>query len=200
MTSLSLLWHDTSGIINGTWHWCHMDTNTGTKIIPLSSQHDYCNGVIGDTISIMSWETFYCLGCTKDLYTPQMLHAYNSYIQISSCAHMRQLCQYICLIWTNFSQQWGQEHWYTNFSHNWYMSLNKYVCHIVHVCSIALYCSLHMDPHYFTFKKKTTSCTSYLPCYIHICVSNKYAPQISCLCYYGNYLLLRYQTTLSIYI
>ena len=59
---------------------------------------------------------------------------YKPHLQISSCAHRRQLCQYICFIQTYCNQQYDHKHWYTYISHYWHMSLNKYTSHTMHVC------------------------------------------------------------------
>ena len=48
------------------------------------------------------------LFCARNKYGLQMPH-----MQITSCAHMWQQCQYIYLIWTYYHQQCDQEHWYT---------------------------------------------------------------------------------------
>ena len=60
---------------------------------------------------------------------------------IRSCAFIRQLCQYICLIWNHCNQQFGQQHWFTCISHYWHMTLNNYVCQIAQI----FYCGLHKD-------------------------------------------------------
>ena len=41
---------------------------------------------------------------------------YMPHMQIILCAHMRQLCHYICLISTQCNQQCDQMHWYTLFT------------------------------------------------------------------------------------
>ena len=85
-----------------------------------------------------------------------------AHMPISSCADIRQLYQYICLILTQCNQGHDHNHYYT------------YI-HIIGICpwticlphctyvSLYFYCNLHTDPTLL-----------YLTCYIHICTSNKY--------------------------
>ena len=54
--------------------------------------------------------------CTNSKYVPQMPHIFHMYQLLH--VHVRQLCQYIYLIWPQCSQYCHQEHWYTYMSHN----------------------------------------------------------------------------------
>ena len=56
------------------------------------------------------------------------------HMPITSCVYMRQLCPYMFLIWAHCNQQCYHKHWYWYMSHHWHMPLNKYTCHIKHVC------------------------------------------------------------------
>ena len=49
-------------------------------------------------------------------YAPQKQH-----LQISSFAHMAQLCQYKYLIWTQCNKWYDQEHCYTYISYHWHI-------------------------------------------------------------------------------
>ena len=79
-----------------------------------SSQQDKCNGVIEGTNSTIWQETCNChisqkLICSSNAtYKPLCQFIY---------VHMTQLCQYICLIWTQCNHQCDQEYWYTYISH-----------------------------------------------------------------------------------
>ena len=82
---------------------------------------------------------------------------YISNMPITSCAHRRQLCQYIDLILTQCNQLCEQEHWYTYISHYWHMPLNTvYACHIVHICPTTLLLWSSYKPH-------ITACTHQKP-------------------------------------
>ena len=62
-------------------------------------------------------------------------------------------------------------------SHYLHIPLNKYASHILHICSaLLLQSQTNITLH---IRTKTTNSNFYLPFYIHICASNKYAPQIS---------------------
>ena len=104
---------------------------------------------------------------------------YIPHVPISSCAHVHwQLCQYMCLIWTECNQQCGVEHWCTNISHYWHMPLKKYASHITHVplhfCYVYIW-----TPHHWTYKPK--KCNFELQHYCHICANKTLAPQMSCM-------------------
>ena len=81
--------------------------------------------------------TCYCHVCASNIYAPQMPH-----MQISICADMSQLCQYIGLIAAKCNQQCDQDHWYTHISHYWHMPMNTHIIYVPLQC----YCSLHIDP------------------------------------------------------
>ena len=81
--------------------------STGTKSHNASkilSQHDKCKSVIDCTISILWQETCYWHACAKSKI-PHMYHI-GKLVQV----HMRQLCQYICLTWSNCSRQCDLQH------------------------------------------------------------------------------------------
>ena len=52
--------------------------------------------------------------------------------------HMRQLCQYIYIIWTQCNQECDQEHKYTFTSQYEHLPLSKYTCDIAHLYTIVL--------------------------------------------------------------
>ena len=60
------------------------------------------------------------------------------YMQSSSCAGRRQLCQYICLIQTCCNWQCDQKYCYACISPYWHIPLNKYACPIPYTCLTAL--------------------------------------------------------------
>ena len=103
------------------------------------------------------------------------------HMKISLCTDIRQVCQYICLIWTDYNQQCDKEHWHTYISHYWHIPLNKCACHITHICPTACYCSLHTDPILMHVSVKITKCNFNWLYYCHICTNNKYA--LKCLIY-----------------
>ena len=79
------------------------------------------------------------------LNTKCMLH-----MPISSCADIRQLCQYICLIQTWCNQQCYYKDLYTITSLAY--ALNKYACHIIHIGFDCTAAAVYMQtPHYLTY-------------------------------------------------
>ena len=100
---------------------------------------------------------------------------------ISSCADVRQLCQYICLISAHCNEQIDHMYWYIYTSHCWNMPLNKYV---IHSRSVPLhhYCSLHMNHTILYMQVKNKNYNFYLPCYIHVSASNKYVLHMPYIC------------------
>ena len=100
------------------------------------------------------------------------------HIQITSCAHIVQLCQYQYLIWTHCNQQCNQKLLHT--------------LHITGICpwTIFLPQCIYMS-HYSTtvvyIQKahitKSKNCNFSLPCYCHICANNKYSPEMSHICH-----------------
>ena len=50
---------------------------------------------------------------------------YMPHIPIISCAYMKQLCQYIYLIWTHSNWYCDQNHWYSCISYHWHMPLRN---------------------------------------------------------------------------
>ena len=111
-------------------------------------------------------------------YMPQMSHIWQL---ITSCADIRQLCQYIYLTWTHRNQQSDQQNWYTHISHYCHIPPNKYACCNTHTSNcMSTICmnpeSLHISV------KRTTKCNFNPPCCCHICTRDKYAPQIPHVC------------------
>ena len=98
------------------------------------------------------------------------------YMPIRSCAHMRQLCQYICIIYAHWNQHCDQKHWCTYISHYWYMFLKKYSSHITEICPTALLLwstyRLHITGH--TNPKMHLLLTMLYPyvCYQQLCPSS----------------------------
>ena len=86
----------------------------------------------------------YCLICANLNMLPNAI--YNPHRPIRFCRDMRELYQYVCLIWNQCSQQCHNKHWYTYISHYWPMPLSKYACHVLYVCSLHYYCSVHIHP------------------------------------------------------
>ena len=85
-------------------------------------------------------------------------------IQYLPCVDMRQLCQYICLIWTHCNLQCDKKHCCTYILH--YCSyalipLNKYVCHITHTCPTALLLQQPCTTHITAYMSKTTANCSF---------------------------------------
>ena len=86
------------------WHMTLMQTPMlafGTKksynTSKQSSSHNKCNGVIDGTINIIWQDSCYCHLQVKNYHVPQML--YIPHVPISSCTHVIELSQYICLLW-----------------------------------------------------------------------------------------------------
>ena len=99
---------------------------------------------------------------------PQIPH-----MPINSCKDMRQLFQYIYLIWIHYNQQYDLEHWYMYISHYWHMSLNKHAYHIKHVCPTALILYSTCRPHITAPTRKK------LKLFIYPDITNKkYIPQM----------------------
>ena len=103
-------------------------TGTNSHTLPLNIHLNKTNAIV----SLMA-------SCDKKhptpFYMPKLICSsnatYKPHIPISSCAHVRHLCQYTCLIWTHCNQQCEQEHWYTYLSHYWHMPQNKYASHCI---------------------------------------------------------------------
>ena len=94
------------------------------------------------------------------------------HIPITSHAAIRQLCQYMCLIWTQCSQMLDQKHWYLYILHYWNMPLTKYACHIGYICPTALLLlSTYRSHSYAQINQKLMKCNIYLPFYFKICNS-----------------------------
>ena len=86
--------------------------------------------------------TVFCMYLPKYSQLKQLLHAllpnmcqkqicpcnatYMLHMPISSCADIRQLCQYIYLISAYQNQKCHHKHWFTYISYYWHMTLNKY--------------------------------------------------------------------------
>ena len=66
-----------------------------------------------------------------------------THIQSSSCEDMKQVYQYICLIWTHGSQQCDQNTSMHKLYYYWHMPLNKYASTLpIHVW---LQCNYYLD-------------------------------------------------------
>ena len=107
-------------------------------------------------------------------------YIYIPYVIYRCVMHMRQLCQYICLIWAHCNQRCYQEHCCTHISHYWHMPW----------ASRPPTSNIYVPPHYNFGPhtdttlldiqvQQTTNCNFQWPCYFHICVRNKCAPQMS---------------------
>ena len=76
------------------------------------------------------------------IYVPKLIcpsnSTYKPHVPITWCAHIWQLCQYICLIRTQCYQQCDQEHRCTYISHYWHMPFTRYACDYVHICPTVL--------------------------------------------------------------
>ena len=109
---------------------------------------------------------------------------YVQYMSISSCEHMRQLCQYIYHISTPHNQNVTANIGIHKISHYWHMPLDKFSCHVTQVCPTALIMwstyRVHITAH--TSQKQQTATFIYL-CYIYICANNKYVHQIPNICH-----------------
>ena len=115
---------------------------------------------------------------------------------LSSCHIIRQLCQYICLIWTKCNIQCDHGHRCKYFLHYW-LAPDKYVCHIPHTCPTALLL-------WSTYKSHITIYTSpenSLQQEIHKLWPNMCQKQVGpSNAIYANYFMSTYQTTISVYI
>ena len=102
---------------------------------------------------------------------PQMPHMLSTW-----CGDIRQLCQYICLIWTQCNQHVTTK---TVFIHSYYCHIPPEQIYFPH-CIYVFHCTSTICRHHIILhiSKKTTNCNYYLPCYIHIGASNKYASQM----------------------
>ena len=124
------------------------------------------------------------LPCTCQKLICSSNATFKLHMPVSSCAYLRQLCQYICLIWTHYNQQCDQKHWY-NPLHNigicpWTNMPPKLHIYI----ALHYHCSLHIDHTLLHIQvQKTTNYNSYLVCYIHTCGNNKYAPVMPKICH-----------------
>ena len=134
--------------------------------------------------------------CQKE-YALQILHIY-PHMPISSSAHMRQQCQYICLIKTHLlSTMWPGTLVYIHFILLAYAP-EKYTSHITHICPTALLLWYTYD---FTLmdmqvkkNNKNVTCNYYV-IVIYVPVTNvpqMLHMQIISVCIY--------QTTMSVYI
>ena len=130
---------------------------------------------------------------------------YKPLMLICSHAHMRQLCQYICITWIQCNQQCDWEQWYTYISHYWHMTLNKYAFKIAHICPTALllwsiYVRTYITTH--TSPKKLCNFQVFKYHTIVIYVLPRNMP-LECHIFektYANYFICRYHTTMTVYI
>ena len=143
---MSVSWH----LLHQCWH--HMMPAV-SLMLPLQSLDQYNQSkvkhylfvhVMPLALALVSSDVHAVINCInaflmyvpKTNMPPQMPYICHTHKLIH--LHMRQLCQYICLIWTHCNQQCDQECRFTCTSHYWHMPLNKYTCHTVHVGFIAL--------------------------------------------------------------
>ena len=118
---------------------------------------------------------------------------------IYKLVHMQIWHNYIrmCLIWTHCNQLCDHKHWYTYITHYWHLPVNKYVCHTAYMSPTTLLL-------YFTYRSNTTAHISEkykinLPCYCHICGTNKYVPLMPQICHMPNYLTCIYWESMQLY-
>ena len=118
--------------------------------------------------------TYYCHICASNKYTPQIPHI--CHIYKLDHVHITQLCQFKYPKCTHQNQQCDHEQWYTHISHYWHMPLKKYVCHIIYIYVCVSHCTttiVYIEISHTN--QKTTNDNFILPCYSHVCASNKYA-------------------------
>ena len=106
------------------------------------------------------------------MYKQQICHSnaiYMPHMPTHSCEDIRQLCQYICLIWTQYNQQCDDKYWYT------------YI-HSIGMCPWTNM-SATLRPHITLHtRKKNNKLQLIIYHAITIYVSNKYVPQICDIC------------------
>ena len=127
-------------------------TSTGTKshIIPLNNHLNMMNAMMSLMVTSASCDSKHIIA----KYVSKLICPLNAiHVPISSL-HMRQLCQYICLIWTHCNPQCEQEHWYICISNYLHMPLNKYAYHIAHTCSTELKLWSTYRPHITAYISK----------------------------------------------
>ena len=135
-----------------------------------------------------TWQKLKCLSDVT--YMPHML--------ISSCLHMRLLCQYVCLPWTHCNQQYQQELWYTYILHYWHMP-PKQIC-MTHYIFVPMhcYCILYIDPtllHIYIKTKQQFAALIYHAMATYMMTTNMPSNAT-----HANKFTCRYQTTMSVYI
>ena len=136
------------------------------------------------------WQDMLQLPCKYQKLTHPSIAIYKPHMPISSCAHMRQLCQYIYLIIepnavNNVTRNTAYISDYCK------MPLNKNASHIIHIITYithiwptALLLWSTYIPHITTYKsKKQTNYNYFLPCYNSICPNTKYYPQMLYICH-----------------
>ena len=151
------------------------------------------------TTNCNSCFTHNCQICAKNKCALQM--PYMTHIPISSSTDIKQLCQYIYLILTQCNQQCDQKHCYTYTSHYLHMPLNKYACHILYVCPIALILYFMCRPNSTTHtnQKQQTATFIYLTVTLYVPTTNMplkyhiYATD-------ANYFICTYDIAMSVYI
>ena len=110
--------------------------------------------------------------CASNKYAPEIPTC-----QLPSCADMRQLGQYINLIWSQYRENVTMM---TGIPHYWYMLLNKYAFHISHVSHcISIVYRPHSPEH---IHQKSINFSKYYPNYCKLCARNEYGPQIYDIC------------------
>ena len=129
--------------------------------------------------------------CQQQICPPNAIHL--PYMQISSCTHLRQLCQHKYLKQYQCNQQCHHMNWYAYISHYWHKPLNKYACHFAYVCVTALLLSLHVDSTLLHIQVKQVRLLS-SAVYMHI--YNAFGNHIYSLSSMTKYVLLVWQTYL----
>ena len=110
---------------------CDTDTKTGTntgrksQMIPLNNHLNMTNAIVSLMTPSASGDRKHVIA----IYMPKLLcpsnATYKQHMPISSCAHMRQQCHYICIICAHCNQLCGQEDWYAYISYYWHIPLNN---------------------------------------------------------------------------
>ena len=131
-----------------------------------------------DTIRVMWQKTCYCHARVKNKFSLQMLHI--GHICQIIHVNMRQVYQYICLIWNDCNQQCDLKHCYTFHHIGICLWINKYASNITHICPTALLLwstyrpqiTGHIDPPRKLFNYHTTAIyvpTTNMSFKCHIC-------------------------------
>ena len=130
-------------------HWCWHQLMLMVSL--MASLHS-----LGSMIKMMCSMTFLVKWCHWNLiHMPLMSKMVLTYVLVSSCTHVRQLFQYICLISTQCNQKNDQDHWYKYISHYWHMPPKTYMPPTSHKYDPWHYCCI--------YKSKCPSNVIYMP-------------------------------------